>query len=120
MSVAVSVAVGSAAQIGIFVVPLLVLISYFISSADGTDPMTFAFSKFSSGALLLAVLLAGYLLQAQRSHWLGGAFLICLSVEVHFFLSCPQARACVSQAHLPRSKNQSLITNLVHPSPVNV
>ncbi len=76
MSVAVSVAVGSSAQIGCFVVPLLVVVSYITNSAAGTPPLSFAFSKFAVGSLLLAVLLVGFLLQARRSNWLGGACLI--------------------------------------------
>ena len=77
MTVAVSVAVGSAAQIGIFVVPLLVLISILSSGGAGTI-LTLCFSTFSTVSLLLAVLLAGALLQVERSHWLGGVFLISL------------------------------------------
>ena len=48
MSVAISVAVGSAAQIGIFVVPFLVLISVFVTAGTSEPMLTFEFSPFNS------------------------------------------------------------------------
>ena len=77
MTVAVSVAVGSAAQIGTFVVPLLVVISTLTASSQA-NTLSLTFPTFSVVTLALAVILAASLMQMEHSHWLGGVFLIAL------------------------------------------
>ena len=54
MDLAVNIAIGSSAQIALFVAPVLVLASFFI----GPGPMPLVFNGFELGAVLLAVLIA--------------------------------------------------------------
>ena len=54
MDLAVNIAIGSSAQIALFVAPVLVLVSFFI----GPLPMALVFNGFELGAILLAILIA--------------------------------------------------------------
>ena len=62
MDLAVNIAIGSSAQIALFVVPVLVLASFFI----GPGPMALVFNGFELGALILAVLIATHVTQRGR------------------------------------------------------
>jgi Ca2+:H+ antiporter len=72
MDLAVNIAVGSGAQIALFVAPVLVLCSFFI----GPGPMPLVFNGFELGGLLFAVLLANYVTQEGRSNWFEGVQLL--------------------------------------------
>ena len=56
MDLAVNIAVGSSAQIALFVAPILVLVSFVL----GPSPMPLVFNGFELGAVLIAVLIANY------------------------------------------------------------
>ncbi len=72
MDLAVSIAIGSGAQIALFVAPVLVLCSFFI----GPGPMPLVFNGFELAGLLFAVLLANYVTQEGRSNWFEGVQLL--------------------------------------------
>jgi Ca2+:H+ antiporter len=72
MDLAVNIAIGSGAQIALFVAPVLVLCSFFI----GPGPMPLVFNGFELGGLLFAILLANYVTQDGRSNWFEGVQLL--------------------------------------------
>jgi Ca2+:H+ antiporter len=72
MDLAVNVAIGSSAQVALFVAPVLVLASFFI----GPHPLALVFNGFELGAILLAVLIANYVTQDGESTWFEGAQLL--------------------------------------------
>jgi Ca2+:H+ antiporter len=72
MDLAVNIAVGSAAQIALFVAPVLVLLSF----AIGPDPMALVFNGFELGAVLVAVLIAAFVTQEGESNWFEGVQLL--------------------------------------------
>ena len=72
MDLAVNIAIGSGAQIALFVAPVLVLCSFFI----GPGPMPLVFNGFELGGLLFAALLANYVTQEGRSNWFEGVQLL--------------------------------------------
>ena len=74
MDLAVSIAIGSSAQIALFVAPLLVLLSFVI----GPDPMALVFNGYELGGLLFAVLIANFLTQDGESNWFEGVQLLAL------------------------------------------
>src|ERR1700761_2249769 len=73
MDLAIGVAVGSSMQIALFVLPLSVLIGWWIH-AD----MTLVFDNFQIAVLFVAVILVNYLIEDGASHWLEGMLLMCL------------------------------------------
>ena len=68
MDLAVNIAIGSSAQIALFVAPVLVLLSFFV----GDDPMALVFNGYELGALLFAVLIANLVTQDGESNWFEG------------------------------------------------
>jgi Ca2+:H+ antiporter len=72
MDLAANIAIGSGAQIALFVAPVLVLCSFFI----GPGPMPLVFNGFELGGLLFAILLANYVTQDGRSNWFEGVQLL--------------------------------------------
>ena len=76
MDLAVNIAIGSAAQIALFVVPILVLLSFVI----GPNPMPLVFNGFELGAVLIAVLIAAYVTQEGESNWFEGLQLLAVYV----------------------------------------
>ena len=62
MDLAVNIAIGSSAQIALFVAPVLVLASFFI----GPGPMPLVFNGFELGAVLFAVLIANVVTRDGR------------------------------------------------------
>jgi Ca2+:H+ antiporter len=76
MDLAVNIAIGSAAQIALFVAPVLVLASF----ALGPGPMPLVFNGFEVGAILLAVLIANYVTNEGRSNWFEGFQLLAVYV----------------------------------------
>ena len=76
MDLAVGIAIGSSAQIALFVAPLLVLGSFVI----GPDPMALVFNGYELGGLLFAVLIANFLTQDGESNWFEGVQLLALYV----------------------------------------
>ncbi len=72
MDLAVGIAIGSSAQIALFVVPVLVLASFVI----GPRPMPLVLNGFELGALLLAVLIANGVTSEGESTWFEGVLLL--------------------------------------------
>jgi Ca2+:H+ antiporter len=78
MDLTVSIAVGSSAQVGLLLAPLVVLLSFVI----GPSPMAMVFNGYELVALTLAALLAAALTARGRSTWRSGAILIAFYVAV--------------------------------------
>lgn len=74
MDLAVNIAIGSSAQIALFVAPLLVILSFFV----GPGPMPLVFNGYELGAMLFAVLIANFLTQEGESNWFEGVQLLAL------------------------------------------
>jgi Ca2+:H+ antiporter len=74
MDLAVNIAIGSSAQIALFVAPVLVLASFVV----GDDPMALVFNGYELGALLFAVLIANLVTQDGESNWFEGVQLLAL------------------------------------------
>jgi Ca2+:H+ antiporter len=72
MDLAVNIAIGSSAQIALFVAPVLVLLSFVI----GPAPMPLVFNGFELGAVLFAVLVAHYVSNEGESNWFEGLQLL--------------------------------------------
>ena len=72
MDLAVNIAVGSSAQVALFVAPILVLVSFFI----GPHPMALVFNGYEITALLLAVIIANFTTQEGESNWFEGLQLL--------------------------------------------
>ena len=68
------IAIGSSAQIGLFVAPVLVLLSFVL----GPAPMALVFNVFEIAALLAAGLVANALVSDGESTWFEGFQLIAL------------------------------------------
>ena len=76
MDLAVNIAVGSAAQIALFVVPILVLLSFVL----GPNPMPLVFNGFELGGVIIAILIAAYVTQDGESNWFEGIQLLAVYV----------------------------------------
>ena len=74
MDLAVNIALGSSAQIALFVAPVLVLLSFLV----GPDPMALVFNGYELGALLFAVLIGNLVTQEGESNWFEGVQLLSL------------------------------------------
>jgi Ca2+:H+ antiporter len=74
MDLAVNIAIGSSAQIALFVAPLLVLLSFVF----GPNPMALVFNGYELGALIFAVLIANFVTQEGESNWFEGVQLLAL------------------------------------------
>ena len=76
MDLSINIAIGSGAQVALFVAPVLVLAGFFI----GPAPMPLVFNGFEIGALILAVLIANYVSHEGRSTWFEGVQLLAVYV----------------------------------------
>jgi Ca2+:H+ antiporter len=74
MDLAVNIAVGSSAQIALFVAPVLVLLSFVV----GPGPMALVFNGYELGGLIFAVLIANLITQDGESNWFEGVQLLSL------------------------------------------
>jgi Ca2+:H+ antiporter len=72
MDLAVNIAIGSSAQIALFVGPVLVLCSFVL----GPHPMALVFNGFELGAILLAVIIANHVTNEGESTWFEGLQLL--------------------------------------------
>ena len=84
MDLAVSIAMGSSAQVALLIAPVLV----FVGMALG-QPMDLAFNAFEVVSVALAVAVATTVVRDAESHWLEGAFLLLvygmLAVAFYYF-----------------------------------
>ena len=76
MDLAVNIAVGSSAQIALFAVPLLVLVSFVL----GPGPMPLVFNGFELGAVFLAVIIANHVTSEGESTWFEGVQLLAVYI----------------------------------------
>jgi len=72
MDLAVNIAIGSSAQIALFVAPVLVFLSYVI----GPSPLALVFNGFELAAVLIAALIANAVSQEGESTWFEGVLLL--------------------------------------------
>jgi len=72
MDLSVNIAIGSSAQVALFVTPVLVLAGYFI----GPGPLPLVFNGYELSALLFAVLIASYVSHEGESTWFEGVQLL--------------------------------------------
>jgi len=85
MDLAVNIAIGSSAQIALFVAPVLVLLSF----GFGPHPMALVFNGFELGAVLLAVVIAGHVTNEGETNWFEGLQLLAvyLVLGITFFVA---------------------------------
>jgi Ca2+:H+ antiporter len=74
MDLSVGIAIGSSAQVALFVAPVLVLLSFVV----GPNPLSLVFNGYELGALVFAVLIANFLTQDGESTWFEGVQLLAL------------------------------------------
>ena len=72
MDLAVNIAIGSSAQIALFVAPVLVLTSFVL----GPHPMALVFNGFELGGILLAIIIANHVTSEGESTWYEGLQLL--------------------------------------------
>jgi Ca2+:H+ antiporter len=72
MDLAVNIAIGSSAQIGLFVAPVLVLISFLF----GPAPMALVLNGYELVGLIFAVLISTTLIADGESTWFEGVQLL--------------------------------------------
>ena len=72
MDLAVNIAIGSSAQIALFVAPVLVVCSFLL----GPHPMPLVFNAFEIGGVILAVLIASQVTNHGESTWYMGVQLL--------------------------------------------
>jgi Ca2+:H+ antiporter len=78
MDLAVNIAIGSSAQVGLFVAPVLVILSF----AFGPAPMALVFNGYEIAALLFGVLISTTLIADGESTWFEGVQLLGIYVLV--------------------------------------
>mmetsp|Transcript_22999 Transcript_22999/g.48500 ORF Transcript_22999/g.48500 Transcript_22999/m.48500 type:complete len:526 (-) Transcript_22999:53-1630(-) len=90
MDLALGIALGSSVQIGLFVLPLVVL----IGACTGHE-MSLKFPSFEVYLYLLAVIIVSLCLGNERSNWLEGSLLVCtyiiVGVGIYFEKEVPGA-----------------------------
>jgi Ca2+:H+ antiporter len=74
MDLSVNIAIGSSAQIALFVAPVLVILSFFV----GAFPMSLVFNGYELAGLLAAVIVANFLASEGESTWFEGVQLLAL------------------------------------------
>ena len=82
LDLSVGIALGSAAQIALFVAPLLVVVSYFI----GPEPMTLQFWRGAVTMMIVATLAAVLLSNGGRGAWYAGVMALALYAIFAFTL----------------------------------
>jgi Ca2+:H+ antiporter len=78
MSLAVNIAIGSSAQVALFVAPVLVLCSFFL----GPQPMPLVFNGLELAALAIAAIIANQVTQEGESTWYEGLQLLLVYVVI--------------------------------------
>ena len=72
MNLAMNIAIGSGAQVALFVAPVLVLLSFMF----GPGTMALVFNGYEVAAMLLAVVIAGFVTAEGESNWFEGVQLL--------------------------------------------
>src|SRR4051794_4356550 len=76
MDLSINIAIGSGAQVALFVTPVLVLAGFLI----GPAPLPLVFNGYELGALLLAAVIASYVSHEGESTWFEGVQLLAVYV----------------------------------------
>jgi len=76
LDMSVSIALGSASQIALFVSPVLVLLSYVV----GPKPMDLQFWPGAVTMVMIAAMVSSFITNSGRSAWFIGALLMCIYV----------------------------------------
>jgi len=71
MDISIGIAVGSAVQISVFVIPLCVIMGWWMD-----QPMSLNFHTFESVSVLLTCIMVAIMIQDGNSTWLKGAMLV--------------------------------------------
>jgi len=71
MELALGIAVGSAVQIALLVIPVMVLTAWAVDK-----PLTLDFHPFEAASMLMTTLLVGFIIQNGESNWLQGVMLV--------------------------------------------
>ena len=110
MDLAVNIAIGSSAQIALFVIPVLILVSFVL----GPGPMPFVLNGFELAAILFAVMIANQVTQEGESTWHEGVLLLAVYGVLHHHLrlrlSARRPRlvpATVEPARAPRPRRRA-------------
>jgi Ca2+:H+ antiporter len=74
MDLSVQIAIGSATQLALVVMPILVIVSFFL----GPNPMALVFNGYEMASLIIAVMAAYYVVQEGESNWFEGLQLLAL------------------------------------------
>ncbi len=74
LDLSVSIALGSASQIALFVAPVLVLLSYVV----GPQPMDLQFWPGAVTMVMISAVVASFITNGGRSAWFIGALLLCI------------------------------------------
>jgi Ca2+:H+ antiporter len=72
LDLSINIAIGSAAQVALFVAPFLVVVSFFV----GPQPLALVFNGFELGAILFSVLIASHITSQGESTWFEGLMLL--------------------------------------------
>ena len=72
MDLAMNIAIGSAAQVALFVAPVLMICSYFV----GPNPMPLIFNGYEVAAMIGAAWITSYLVHEGRTNWFEGVKLL--------------------------------------------
>ncbi len=78
MDLAVNIAIGSSAQVALFVGPVLVVLSFFF----GPTPLPLVFNALEIAGILLAVFIASYIAGSGESTWFEGLMLLSVYVTL--------------------------------------
>jgi len=87
MELAINIAVGSSAQVALFVAPVLVFVSYLFG-----EPMDLLFTRLEVAAVVLSVWVLSLIAQDGESHWMEGVQLLALYAILavaFYFLPAP-------------------------------
>jgi Ca2+:H+ antiporter len=78
MDLAMNIAIGSAAQVALFVAPVLVICSFFV----GPFPMPLVFNGYEIAAMIGATWMTSYLVHEGRTNWFEGVKLLAAYASV--------------------------------------
>ena len=71
LDLSVSIAIGSSTQIALFVIPLLVILSWILNL-----DLTLNFQAFETSAMIMSVVTVTFAIQAGKSNWVMGLLLV--------------------------------------------
>ena len=101
LDICFGIAIGSATQISMFGIPLLVIIGWIIG-----QPLSLDFQNFEVGTLVITVLIASFVMMDGRSHWMQGTLLLasaCARVAYGASSAVPHSLLALSSPQLTES-----------------